>query len=129
MTMKQRFFYRSLFTTSAVCALSLLASVVHAATCFIVYDRNEQAVYRNFESPVDLSRPIGAQVASRWRGGALVMVGDAERCIPFEIDPNARPAAAIGATEDGKVSSGKSAAAAKAPARTKEKSEKAMPAK
>lgn len=97
--MKQSFVTRALMQASAVVALSLCAGVGNAATCFIVYDRNDQTIYRNFESPVDLSKPIGAQVAARWRGGAMVMVGEPERCIPFEIETVARATSADGATQ------------------------------
>jgi hypothetical protein len=97
--MKQSFVTRVLAISTAAVALSLAASAANAATCYIVYDRNDQAIYRNFESPVDLSKPIGTQVAARWRGAAMVMVGDAVRCIPFEIDTVARAVSTDGATQ------------------------------
>jgi hypothetical protein len=87
-------------TFVAASALFALSTSSFANTCYVVYDRNEQTVYRDIRPPVDLSKPIGAQVNARWRGAALVIVGDAEKCIPLEsadsraIVTAARPAAA-----------------------------------
>ena len=71
--------------TAVACAtLSGLAASSFADICYLVYDRNDQVVYRDMRSPIDLSGPIGPQVNARWRGGALVIVGNADKCIPLD---------------------------------------------
>jgi hypothetical protein len=97
--MKPSFVTRMVAAPTAVVALSLCAIAADASTCYIVYDRNDQAVYRDLYAPVDLSKPIGQQVAARWRGGALVIVGDATRCIPFEASTVAAAVSTDGATQ------------------------------
>ncbi len=71
-------------TAVAAVTLSALAASSYADICYLVYDRNDQVVYRDMRSPIDLSGPIGPQVNARWRGGALVIVGNADRCIPLD---------------------------------------------
>lgn len=65
-------------------AMALATATASADTCYLVYDRNDQVVYRDLRPPIDLSGPIGPQVNARWRGAALVIVGNAEKCIPLE---------------------------------------------
>lgn len=71
-------------TAVAALTFSALAASSYADICYLVYDRNDQVVYRDMRSPIDLSGPIGPQVNARWRGGALVIVGNADKCIPLD---------------------------------------------
>jgi hypothetical protein len=66
-------------------ALSSLAAPVWAASCYVLYDRNDQVIYRDLSTPIDLSKPIGPQVNAKWSGGALVIVGDAGKCVPLDL--------------------------------------------
>ena len=62
-----------------------------AATCFIVFDRNENVIYRDPQSPVDLSdRGTASRDALRQRGEFLMFI-EADRCAPiaFLVDPGA----------------------------------------
>ncbi|MGL5005404.1 MAG: hypothetical protein ACRDAM_20970, partial [Casimicrobium sp.] len=80
-----RFAATSLFVT----VLAAASSLASASDCYIVYDRNDQMIYRDIRSPIDLSGSIGRTVNAKWRGSALVIVGDAPKCVPFELTGNA----------------------------------------
>src|SRR6476646_2732418 len=63
-------------------ALSLLSSAAGAFTCYMLYDRNDNLVYRDTISPVDMSdQGASARESMRDRGDYLV-VADADRCPP-----------------------------------------------
>lgn len=52
----------------------------HAMVCNIVYDRNDQVIYRDVTPPLDLSdRGSSAQAAMRQRGEYLMVI-DTDRC-------------------------------------------------
>jgi hypothetical protein len=107
---------------AAFAALFVCTASSYADICYVVYDRNDQTVYRDIRPPVDLSKSIGLQVANKWRGGALVIVGNAEKCIPFDIDtaPRTVVARADGATQSAPAAAA-SATAAKGKASAKAK--------
>lgn len=61
-------------------ALALLSPAASAYTCYMLYDRNDNLVYRDTISPVDMSEQgVGARESMRDRGDYLV-VADADRC-------------------------------------------------
>jgi hypothetical protein len=61
-------------------ALSLLSPAAGAFTCYMLYDRNDNLVYRDTISPVDMSdQGASARESMRDRGDYLV-VADADRC-------------------------------------------------
>ena len=61
-------------------ALSLLSPAAGAFTCYMLYDRNDNLVYRDTISPVDMSdQGASARESMRNRGDYLV-VADADRC-------------------------------------------------
>jgi hypothetical protein len=63
-------------------ALSLLSASAGAFTCYMLYDRNDNLVYRDTISPVDMSdQGASARESMRERGDYLV-VADADRCPP-----------------------------------------------
>jgi hypothetical protein len=100
-----------------VAMFASFAGAASASNCYIIYDRNDQTIYRGLSSPIDLSQQIGAQVSSTWAGAALVIVGEAQKCIPFDtLASYSNVADGMGA----KVAGGK-AAPAKKRAATKKK--------
>jgi len=63
-------------------AVSLLSPAAGAFTCYMLYDRNDNLVYRDTISPVDMSdQGASARESMRDRGDYLV-VADADRCPP-----------------------------------------------
>ncbi len=110
---------------SLIVATITLAASAQANICYVVYDRNDQVVYRDIRSPIDLSQQIGPQVNAKWRGGALVIVGEALKCIPLEgVDSVANAASATAATTEAGATSS-SGDASKAPAKGKRGGKKA----
>jgi hypothetical protein len=89
------------YSHGAVMKLAIAAIVVgftaltqaHAASCYVLYDRNDQVLYRDLSTPIDLSQAIGPQVNAKWPGGALVIVEDVAKCISLDVRAN-RPIAA-----------------------------------
>jgi hypothetical protein len=66
----------------AACATALLSPAASAFTCYMLYDRNDNLVYRDTISPVDMSdQGASARESMRDRGDYLV-VADADRCPP-----------------------------------------------
>ncbi|HEX3632913.1 MAG TPA: hypothetical protein VHZ01_10435 [Casimicrobiaceae bacterium] len=66
----------------AVCAaaLTLLSPAARAFTCYMLYDRNDNLVYRDTISPIDMSEQgASARESMRDRGDYLV-VAEADRC-------------------------------------------------
>ena len=62
------------------CAAALLSPSAGAFTCYMLYDRNDNLVYRDTISPVDMSEQgTAARESMRDRGDYLV-VADADRC-------------------------------------------------
>jgi hypothetical protein len=85
---------------AAFACVSAFAGFANANICYIIYDRNDQTVFRDIRPPIDLSQPIGMQVDRKWRGGALVIVDGADKCVPVETDtPRINVAVADGATQ------------------------------
>jgi hypothetical protein len=107
---------------AAVTTFATFAGVSSATNCYVIYDRNDQTIYRGLESPIDLSQQIGTQVSSKWAGAALVIVGEAQKCIPLNT-----LASYVGATDGmsakaaGSKASGKKRAASKKKMRAKAK--------
>jgi len=60
------------------------AAPCQAVTCYVVFDRNDNVVYRDITPPVDMSAGSPARDAMRRRGEYL-MFFDSERCPPVEF--------------------------------------------
>ena len=61
-------------------SLALSGGAAHAFTCYVLFDRNDNVVYRDTVSPVDLSdQGAPAREAMRKRG-EYVMISEADRC-------------------------------------------------
>ena len=64
-------------------ALSLAQAPALAATCYFVYDRNDNVIYRDTQPPVDMSvRGNAARDAMRQRGEYLLFT-ETDRCAPL----------------------------------------------
>ena len=68
--------------TACAAAVSLVSPAAGAFTCYMLYDRNDNLVYRDTISPVEMSdQGASARESMRDRGDYLV-VADADRCPP-----------------------------------------------
>jgi hypothetical protein len=73
---------RPLVSLTIAAALALLAGTANAASCYVIFDRFDNVVYRNTISPIDLSEQgADARAALRDRGEYLTMT-DSDRCQP-----------------------------------------------
>lgn len=64
-------------------ALSCAAASAGALTCYIVLDRNDNVVYRDTSSPVDLSDRGAAERAGLRVRGDFLLVIEADQCLRF----------------------------------------------
>ena len=62
--------------------LALSAGVAEAATCYLLFDRYDNVVYRNTVSPIDLSDQGAAARAALRQRGEYLLVMDSDRCAP-----------------------------------------------
>src|ERR1700732_3974961 len=69
-----------LLTIAAMLAVS--AGTAEAATCYILFDRYDNVVYRNTVSPIDLSEQGAAARATLRQRGEYLLVMDSDRCPP-----------------------------------------------
>ncbi|HWZ70304.1 MAG TPA: hypothetical protein VN326_02345 [Casimicrobiaceae bacterium] len=58
------------------------AGTAEAATCYILFDRYDNVVYRNTVSPIDLSDQGEAARAALRQRGEYLLVMDSDRCPP-----------------------------------------------
>lgn len=66
-------------------ALAVSAGRAAAGTCYVLFDRYDNVVYRNTVAPIDLSdQGAAAREALRQRGEYL-MVLDSDRCAPVSF--------------------------------------------
>ena len=65
---------------AALGAALALASPARAFTCYMLYDRNDNLVYRDTLSPVDMSEQGDAAREAMRRDGEYLIVADADRC-------------------------------------------------
>jgi hypothetical protein len=63
-------------------ALALSAGAAEAATCYVLFDRFDNVVYRSTVSPIDLSDQGGAARAALRQRGEYLLVMDSDRCAP-----------------------------------------------
>lgn len=72
--------------TTLAAALGLVcAGGAQATTCYIVFDRNENVIYRDIFPPVDMSTRGTADREAMRRRGEYLMFVDAERCPQVEF--------------------------------------------
>ena len=86
------------FATAAAGVLAiLLAGTAAARTCYTLFDRNDNVIYRDTFSPVDLSdEGEGARAQLRQRGEYLV-ISEEERCqqVTFIFGPDGPTALSV----------------------------------
>lgn len=69
------------FLPAAILA-SLLAGPALAAPCYVIYDRNDAVVYRDYEPPFDLGDPNAPERTMMRRQGQHLLVAEFEQCNP-----------------------------------------------
>jgi hypothetical protein len=62
--------------------LTLAAGAASAATCYVLFDRFDNIVYRNTVPPIDLSEQGAPARAALRERGEYMMVMDSDRCAP-----------------------------------------------
>jgi len=60
--------------------LFLQASSAQAITCYLVYDRNDNAIFQDTYPPIDLSDRGTAEREAMYRRGEHLIVMESERC-------------------------------------------------
>src|SRR5450755_1566234 len=63
-------------------ALAVSVGTAEAATCYVLFDRYDNVVYRNTVSPIDLSDQGAAARAAIRQRGEYLMVMESDRCSP-----------------------------------------------
>ena len=71
---------RLVLPVALVAALAAVPAL--AAPCYVIYDRNDAVVYRDYEPPFDLGDPNAAERAMMRRHGQHLLVAEFERCNP-----------------------------------------------
>jgi hypothetical protein len=62
--------------------IAVSAGTAGAATCYVLFDRYDNVVYRNTVSPIDLSEQGDAARAAIRQRGEYLMVMESDRCAP-----------------------------------------------
>jgi hypothetical protein len=73
---------RSVFLLTIAAALAMSAGTADAVTCYMLFDRFDNVVYRNTVSPIDLSDQGAAARAALRQRGEYLLVMDSDRCPP-----------------------------------------------
>ncbi len=63
-------------------ALCGAASATQAAPCYVVYDRNDAVVYRDYAPPFDLSKANAPERAMMRQNGQHLIVAEFDKCNP-----------------------------------------------
>ena len=66
-------------------ALAVSGGAAEAATCYVLFDRYDNVVYRNTVSPIDLSDQGAAERAALRQRGEYLLVMDSDRCAPVSF--------------------------------------------
>ncbi len=77
--------FRASWLTVPFALLALAAGESQALTCYIVFDRNENAIYRDVYAPVDLSDAGKADREAMRRRGEFMMFMESEECPRLEF--------------------------------------------
>ena len=62
--------------------LAVSAGAAEATTCYVLFDRYDNVVYRNTVSPIDLSEQGATARAALRQRGEYLLVMDSDRCAP-----------------------------------------------
>ena len=74
--------HQRLILLAAAAVLFLAGGIADATTCYMLFDRYDNVVYRNTVSPVDLSEQGTAARAALRQRGEYLMVMESDRCAP-----------------------------------------------
>ena len=66
----------------AAVLVALAAAPAVAAPCYVIYDRNDTVVYRDYDPPFDLDNPKAPERSLMRRQGQHLMVAEFENCNP-----------------------------------------------
>jgi hypothetical protein len=64
-------------------ALGVVEGPAHANTCYFVFDRSDNVIYRNPQPPVDMSDRGAASRDAMRRRGEYLLFYDTDRCAPL----------------------------------------------
>lgn len=67
---------------SLAVVLAALAAPALAAPCYVIYDRNDTVVYRDYDPPFDLGDPKAPERSMMRRQGQHLLVAEFENCNP-----------------------------------------------
>jgi hypothetical protein len=73
---------RTVILLTIAAALALPSGTADAVTCYMLFDRFDNVVYRNTVSPIDLSDQGAAARAALRQRGEYLMVTESDRCPP-----------------------------------------------
>jgi hypothetical protein len=73
---------RRLVLLTIAAALAMSAGIAGTASCYILFDRFDNVVYRNTVSPIDLSDQGAAARAALRQRGEYLLVMESDRCPP-----------------------------------------------
>jgi hypothetical protein len=92
---------------SALVGLAALAVQLPAqATCFVVYDRNDNVIYRESRPPVDMSERGAAEREAMRKRGEYLMFVETDRCASMSFVTGGSPADLISFDEPAGVPAG-----------------------
>jgi hypothetical protein len=69
----------------ALAAFALPLVPAHAITCYLVYDRNDNAIFQDTYPPIDLSERGQAERDAMYKRGEQLIVMESERCPTIEF--------------------------------------------
>lgn len=71
------------FAAAAVAAATaVIAGPALAAPCYVIYDRNDTVIYRDYEAPFDLGNPKSPEREMMRRQGQHLLIAEFEKCNP-----------------------------------------------
>jgi hypothetical protein len=73
---------RRLILPMIALTIAVSAGAADAATCYMLFDRYDNVVYRNTVSPIDLSEQGAAAREAIRQHGEYLMVMESDRCAP-----------------------------------------------
>lgn len=74
--------HRSLIASAAMAALALIATSAHAFTCYTLFDRSGNVVYRGNFPPVDMSSEGDRDREALRAAGQYLLFTEADNCPP-----------------------------------------------
>jgi hypothetical protein len=69
-------------TLSIALALACASGPAAAAPCYVIFDRNDAVIYRDYAPPFDLSNPRAPERAMMRRQGQHLLIAEFDNCNP-----------------------------------------------